>query len=776
MTGPAGGTLGSAVVSIVADVRRFARSVRAAVSGAFGGRGRGSIYYGANYAGRQAGDAFATRFAQGVAGGIQRAGRGIAALFKSVLNPAALMSTTKILGMVAAVKQLILLGPGIAALGQSLAAVGALLPALAITGVLVSKTLSTAFKGVGEALKAVAEGDAAAVNEAIKDLAPSAQAFVKEVEKIAPAWKEVGKAVQESFFAPFRGAFSELANPTVLGALRTAMVGIADSLGRAAAQVAQVIGAAGRSGQLGRIFAPLERAIERITVLAPSITRAFLGMAEVAGPVIEKLAGGIATRLGGMLDKVNAAIADGRLAGFFDTAFNAAGAFFDVLADVGSILKSILDGLNVEGNSAIGTIGVLISQVAEFLKSVEGVEALNTLGALISQLGSLLGAVVVPLLKPLGVLVKIIGENLSLALKFLMPAITLLAEAFGGLLMPIVEAMGPVFKDLVTNVAGPLASAIITLAEHIRIMTPTAVEMLKIMGPAMSSALQALGEVLIALLPFFEELAEILQENTWLFKLIAGLIAAVFYILAGGLYILEAVIMLWGEFASFMKDEIWTKFPGVMSLIAGGAFTLLQALHGPIESIGELWDVIVEGGEKVLAFLGGIPGRIAGLGGAFYGAAASLGAAIGRGFAQIGNFAADIGSKIYGTIKNGINGIVRGINNGIAQLDAIIPGSLGRLPFFARGGIIDEPTVGIMGENHRREVVLPLTDPARTAQLAQQSGLMDVLRAGGMGGGMPVINITAILDGFGVLQVVDQRVEAGMQQQGRELAFGGRSL
>lgn len=776
MTGPAGGTLGSAVVSVVADVRRFARSVRSAVAGAFGGRGRGSIYYSSSYAGRQAGDAFATRFAQGVAGGIQRAGRGIAKILSGILSPAALMTGAKILGIAAALKQVILLGPALAGIGQILGAIGAALPALVITGVLVSKTLSSAFKGVGEAMKAVAEGDAEALAAAMKELTPAAQSFVKEVEKAQPALKDLQKTIQETFFKQFAGGFSELTNPAVIGALKTAMSGIAESLGRAAKGVAGVIGAAGKSGQLARIFAPLERAVERIVVLAPSMTRAFLGMAEVAGPIIEQLSGALAGKLGGVIDKINAAAADGTLKAFFETAIDAALAFGSLLADVGRIFQSVMAGLNVEGASVVGTIGVLIDALADFLETAEGTEALNTIGSLISSLGGLLGSVVVPLLKPLAALVTIVGKGLALAMAHLGPPIAHVAEALGGLLLPLFVAMEPVLLKLVSAIAGPLGQAIDILAQHMVEMTPVMIEMLEIMGPAMIEAIKALGDVLIALLPFWSELAEILQNNTWLFKLIAGLIAAVFYILAGGLYILELVITLWGKFASFMKDEVWTSFPGVMSLIAGGAFSLLQALYGPIDSIGELWDVVLDGGEKVLAFLTGIPGRIAGLGGAFYSAAASLGAQIGKGFAQIGNFAADIGSKIYGTIKNGINGIVRGINNGIGQLDAIIPGSLGRLPFFARGGIIDEPTVGVMGEGGRREVVLPLTDPSRSAQLARESGLMDVLRAGGMGGGAPVINITAILDGFGVLKVVDQRVEAGMNQQGRELAFGGRAL
>lgn len=775
MTAPTGGTLGSAVVQIVADVRRFARSVRQGITGAFGGRGPGSIYYGSNYAGRQAGDAFATRFIQSMAGGLQAAGRA----FGKVFNPNLILAGAKALALVAAVKQLILLGPAIAGMGSALAAVAAAIPALVVTGVLVSKTLSTAFKGVGEAMKAVAEGDAKALNEAIKDLSPSAQAFVREVAKIAPEWEKVGKAVQESFFAPFRGAFSELANPTVLGALRTAMTGIADSLGRAAGQVARVIGAAGRSGQLGRIFAPLERAVESLVAQAPALTKMFLGLAEGAAPAVERVATLISGKLGGFFDRVNAFIASGGLDRLFDTVATSMSAFFDVLVDVGSIFQSILGGLNVEGNSAIGVLGTLIDQLAAFLKTAEGVEALNAIGGLISSLGSLAGDVILPLLKPVAVLIKILGDGLALAFAHLREPLANLAEALGGLLLPVFEALAPVLMTLVNELAGPLAQAIEIVADHIVAMTPTAVEMAQIMGPMLGQVFIQLGELLITLLPFLSELAEILQENTWIFKTVAGTIGALLAIVSGGIYVLQTLVWLWGEFAKVMKDDIWPNMPEILSATGRVAIWVWDAIADVAATIAGLWDTVVAGGENTMAFIGAIPGRITGFASSFFQAAANLGGAIGRGFQNIGNFASEIGGKIYGTIRNGLNAIVSSINSGIARIDAVIPGALPRLSMFARGGIVDSPTFAVMGEGNKREVVLPLTNPARTAQLAQESGLLDMLRDmgfGGGGGGLPTINITAILDGFGVLRIVDQRVEVKMDQQGRELALGTRGI
>lgn len=61
------------------------------------------------------------------------------------------------------------------------------------------------------------------------------------------------------------------------------------------------------------------------------------------------------------------------------------------------------------------------------------------------------------------------------------------------------------------------------------------------------------------------------------------------------------------------------------------------------------------------------------------------------------------------------------------------PGDTKFVPFMASGGIIDRATLAVVGEAGR-EVIIPLTRPARALQLAQQSGLFDVLmRASNVG-------------------------------------------
>ncbi|MGW0086561.1 hypothetical protein [Streptomyces sp. NPDC003393] len=56
------------------------------------------------------------------------------------------------------------------------------------------------------------------------------------------------------------------------------------------------------------------------------------------------------------------------------------------------------------------------------------------------------------------------------------------------------------------------------------------------------------------------------------------------------------------------------------------------------------------------------------------------------------------------------------------------------IPGLADGGIVTSPTLAVIGEGDGPEVVIPLTKPKRAKQLAEASGLLDLLGATGSGG------------------------------------------
>lgn len=781
--GPGGGGLGSALIQVAADVRNFARGLQRDIQRELRRINWSSATARAAAAGRAAGEAFARGFGTAANSGLRSILRGV-----RMLGPLLLTVTKGALAAAAAIKAIAVLAPAIGGLVQVVGALAAALPAIVITGVLVSKTLSSAFKGVGEAMKAVAEGDAEALDAALQNLTPSARAFVQEVAKIKPEFDKLQKTVQESFFAPFRGAFTELANPAVLAALTTAMAGIAANFGQAAAAISRVVGAAGRSGQLARIFAPLERSIGRILALAPSFTRMFLGLAEAAGPFIEVLSKAISSRLGGLIDTVNKAVASGGLAELFDTALNVMSAVGSVLADVGGVLSSVFGVIVGNGDDALGVLGELLDQINAFFKSAEGLSLLYTLREGLISLAEIVSGVLIPLLPVAGKLLSAVFVPVADLLAQLSEPLTEFAQAFADMLLPVIEELAPHLIQLGVELGAGLVPFLEEMTKHMIAFAPVALDMAKIIGPALLVLFQNFGELLLAVTPLLQNMAAFLQNNQDAFRLLAGMIGGFLLILTGAIFVLTKVIQIIGWWQDVVADFVRSQgIQGIIDLITA----LVGGLAGAVVGIGGYWDEIVGifggawtliqdlvtvGVDNTVSAIAALPGRVASFAGGLYNSAVGLGRAIGNGLSNIGNFASEIGGKIVSSVKNGINAVIGSINRGIAQIDLFIPGSLPRMSFFERGGVVDEPTLSVLGERNKREVVLPLTDAARTAQLAQESGLIDLLRSQGSLGGVPVINITAILDGFGVLRVVDQRVDAKVGAQARELAFGARGI
>lgn len=91
----------------------------------------------------------------------------------------------------------------------------------------------------------------------------------------------------------------------------------------------------------------------------------------------------------------------------------------------------------------------------------------------------------------------------------------------------------------------------------------------------------------------------------------------------------------------------------------------------------------------------------------------------------------------------GVDGLAAGLDDATASALALlnlintlkrstISGAVGgaKVPGFADGDIVDRPTLGVFGEAGP-EVIIPLTQPARAAQLAQESGLTAMIGANG---------------------------------------------
>lgn len=94
---------------------------------------------------------------------------------------------------------------GLPGLASAAAAGVAAIPAFALGSAAAFGTLKIATQGVGEAMSAVADGDAKKLEEAMAELSKNAQEFVLEYQRIRPALSSLGDSTQDAFFGRLLG-------------------------------------------------------------------------------------------------------------------------------------------------------------------------------------------------------------------------------------------------------------------------------------------------------------------------------------------------------------------------------------------------------------------------------------------------------------------------------------------------------------------------------------------------------------------------------------------
>lgn len=189
---------------------------------------------------------------------------------------------------------------------------------------------------------------------------------------------------------------------------------------------------------------------------------------------------------------------------------------------------------------------------------------------------------------------------------------------------------------------------------------------------------------------------------TWLWNNLPGIASAVFDFFAGlpgqllG-FLGDLGSTLWG-WATAGFDWLVTNLPG----IAQGVWDFFTGLPGTIvEKIGDLGETLLSAGGDLMQGLW-------------------------DGITNVAEGAVDLGKDIVNAIVGFINdNLIDNINDGIASVWEYLPGDppqIPHIPELAAGGIVSTPTIALIGEAGP-ELVLPLNDPARMAELLAQAGI-----------------------------------------------------
>ena len=621
------------------------------------------------------------------------------------------------LGLIAALVPLVI--PLVAALADL---AGLLLALPAAVGVLaaVIAPLVIAFQGMGDAVSALASGDIDKINEALKGLAPSARAVAYEINNLRKPLEQLKKAVQESFFAPLRGTLTQLVNalgPTLTRGLSQ----VAGSLGRFLAQLGDLLSNNDIVEDIGDVFQATARIVDRV---GPSILNLFgtlFGVMEHGLPFIERAADAFAN----LLDRFSGFLAKSMQTGDFDKfledavatlkdLWHLAGAFWDLMV-------SIFGDADDEGRSLIETLTGIERKMAEFFESPKGKEFIQAIvdaaPLILGFISFLTGAfiTIVGFLIDLGHWIEDAVESIKGFWNAITSGVTTALDALGNFF----GAVGEFFTNLWHGITSGLTDAWNAVVDFVKNLPTMLLDALKAMVDGILFAIGAsIGIIIFA------------------FTTLPGLIV-------------DALQALPGIIGNFFVDAWnWATTTTVNAVIAIGAW-LATLVANVITFLSQLptiignwflnaWNAAVnftlQGIASVISFVQSVPGRLLAFGSAFLNAGASLMQGFFNGLKSIGGFAGDLGSAVWRSIKGFLNSAISGINRGISAVDAVLPGSLPRIPMLAKGGMVGGFTLAALGEGGRREVVIPLEDPRALA----------AMRDAGIGGGTVTFESGAI--------------------------------
>jgi phage-related protein len=379
------------------------------------------------------------------------AGRGLGVLKLALAGLALSAVTTAVFLLVGAIGAL---GAGAyaAVAGLSpLAANLAALPAL-LTGLIGTiATVKLGFKGIGDAMKVLADPKSTVeeIQAALSGLSPAARDFVNVLMELRNQTQEWTKSIQAAMLPGFTAGLKAIG--PILPVIGRGLTLMGGAVGRLAESLGALVGGWGRDFRL--IFEQNTRLIDQ--GLSPAL-RAFLSIFKnlviVGGPLAERFARWVAAAAQNLAAMVREGRRTGTLGAFLQRAGDLARATKNVLGDLFVALFNIGRESQVLGDAMGRSFRRTIREFREWTESVEGrnsiraffedaIPAVRELGRFALALTGIFGSV---------------GTNPGLA-KLLRQIRKELLPALGELGNTFSAQIGPALIDLLTGLATALA-------------------------------------------------------------------------------------------------------------------------------------------------------------------------------------------------------------------------------------------------------------------------------------------------------------------------------
>jgi tape measure domain-containing protein len=451
--------------------------------------------------------------------------------------------------------------------------------------------------------------------------------------------------------------------------------------------------------------------------------------------------------------------------------------FFKVLRDVmgdPAIMGALQELIGVFAELASGIVEQLAPHmpllIEAFTGVLEAVTPLLPLVGLLAQMFGLLVTAITPILEPLTQFIGWVTEMVSKLDPAVLQAIAV------GLAAIWIVGLGPL-GVLVAAITAAVAVVVFLLGK----MGVTWEDIVKGISAAwqwlVDNIFAPIGDLVMGIVGWFQDLYDTLVGHSiipdlveaiieWFNKLIAP-IKAVFEAIWtvaetiwGGIvetvtFYVSAIKFAVETYMAAIKLVVTTAFEGI-KVVAQLVWSAIKlAIIEPIQSARDLAGAAIQAiRDKIDAAWGGLAGVVSGI---WNGVKSAITGPM---------------QAAWQFVSDKVNAIKNLVQSAIDKVKSI-PGSgfignlaKGDLPGLAAGGIVTQPMLAVLGEQSKREAVIPLTNPGRAMQLMQQSGL-DRLAAqmggGGYGNGPLVTMPGAVIQDATDADLVAQRTMVALQ-------------
>lgn len=529
--------------------------------------------------------------------------------------------------------------------------------------------------------------DARRTFNGVETLAKSAATSIAKrfADSFASFAKFAGGSLQNVFAGLGIGSQGKGGAPAALiaGGAITVLISLLASLIPLALQAAQAIGG------LGASLAVLPAAVAGLGVAMGVLNLAFLGFDKVLdaaligdvdkfdkaladlGPTAQRVAKGLFGPLSKLQEFVQEAVFQ-QLEGPLKT--------------LGSVLGSpqIRNGLDLIARS----LGAVIAEVIRFITSREGLE---TIGVVFDSIYQVLAAIQ-PVIRPL-------ASAFAAIIRAGTPALVTLAN--------VIATLAQHFADFIARAqaSGALDRFFSQISQIFENLGPVIENVVGLLGDFVAWAVEnpdAITNIANAFLGLAEAFAQAFSDP----QVVASI---------------AAIVAILGS----IPPETWTDIAtailrmatalGIMGAVILYLFGIISTVSHAIEDFFERLLGVTDRTQK------GLKDKAK----AFKEAGKALITSFIDGLKQFAGKIGDVAGAIVGAIKSRINDAIGGINRGLANAFSVFGFNPPDIPFLAKGGIITQPTLAMVGERGD-EAVVPLNNPARAAAILMKSGLSNL--------------------------------------------------